>query len=110
VGGSRGYAGSVDRRWNRTSERVQTALAALLACALVVLPLTGGGLTASELAAVSLVVIALAAAVAAPGGVVVPRTSVVGVPAAGAVGPPLLRTRPTDPAHHPLAPRAPGLD
>lgn len=98
----------MDRRWNRTGEWARAALAAVVACALVVLPLAGGGLSASELAAVSLVVIALAAAVAAPGGVVLPSPSVVGLPEAGALGPPLLRSRPTDPTHHPLAPRAPG--
>ena len=85
------------------------ALAGMLASALVVLPLTGAALSASELAAVSLVVLALASAVSAPRFVTVLPQLVVGVPIAGEAGPPVLRTRKTDPTHHPLAPRAPGL-
>ena len=87
---------------------MQVALAAVLACALV-LPLAGAGVTTAELAAVSLVVLALAAAVTAPGVVVFPIHSAAGPPSSREAGPPALRTRPTDPAHHPLAPRAPGL-
>jgi hypothetical protein len=86
------------------------ALAGVIACALVVLlPLTGSGLTASELAAVSLVLLALASALSAPRCVMLLPRLVIGLPAAGEVGPPVLRTRKTDPTHHPLAPRAPGL-
>jgi hypothetical protein len=89
---------------------VHIALAGVLACALVVLlPLTGSGLTASELAALSLVVLAFASALSAPRFVMLPPRLVIGLPAAGEAGPPVLRTRKTDPTHHPLAPRAPGL-
>ena len=92
------------------TEQVHIALAGGLACALVlVLPLTGSALTASELAAVSLVVLALASALSAPRFVIQPPRLGIGLPVAGAAGPPVLRTRNTDPTHHPLAPRAPGL-
>ena len=94
-----------------TAERVQVALAGVLACGLVLVPLTGSGPAASELAAVSLVVLALAGALtAAPRAVVPPLGPVLHLPVAGAAGPPVLRTRQTDPTHHPLAPRAPGQD
>ena len=89
---------------------MRSALAGVVACALVLLPLSGSGLTASELAAVSVVLIALAAALAGvPSAVVLALRSALGPPAANDDRPPILRTRPTDPAHHPLAPRAPGL-
>jgi hypothetical protein len=89
---------------------VHFALAGMLASALVVvLPLTGAALSASELAAVSLVVLALASAVSAPRLVTLLPQLVIGLPIAGEAGPPVLRTRKTDPTHHPLAPRAPGL-
>ena len=92
------------------TEQVHLALAGGLACALVVvLPLTGSALTASELAAVSLVVLALASALSAPRFVTQPPRLGIGLPVAGDAGPPDLRTRNTDPTHHPLAPRAPGL-
>jgi hypothetical protein len=89
---------------------VRTALVGVLACALVVLlPLTGSALTASELAAVSLVVLASASALSAPRFLVLLPRLVIGLPVAGEAGAPVLRTRKTDPTHHPLAPRAPGL-
>jgi hypothetical protein len=92
------------------TEQVHIALAGGLACALVVvLPLTGSALTASELAAVSLVVFALASALSAPRFVTQPPRLGIGLPVAGEAGSPVLRTRSTDPTHHPLAPRAPGL-
>ena len=89
---------------------MQGALAGVVACVVVLLPLTGSGLTASELAAVSLVVLALASALTAvPRVVVLPLGSVIGLPMARDARAPALRARPTDPRHHPLAPRAPGL-
>jgi hypothetical protein len=105
-----GYDVSVNLPWSRRTEQVHVALAGGLACALVVLlPLTGSAFTASELAAVSLVVLALASALAAPQLMTHPPRLGIGVPVAGEAGPPVLRTRNTDPTHHPLAPRAPGL-
>jgi hypothetical protein len=74
----------------------------------VVLSLTGSALTASELAAVSLVVLALASALSAPQLVTQTPRLGIGLSVAGDAGPPVLRTRSTDPTHHPLAPRAPG--
>jgi len=89
---------------------VPGALAGAVACAVVLLPLTGSGLSASELAAVSLVVLALASALTdVPRAVVLPLSSVLGLPTARDAQAPSLRARPTDPRHHPLAPRAPGL-
>ena len=85
---------------------MQVALAGVLACALVLLP-HGSGLTAAELAAVSLVLLAFASALSVPRRVVLPRL-VLGLLADGEERVPVLRTRKTDPTHHPLAPRAPG--
>jgi hypothetical protein len=95
--------------WPRRTEQVH-ALAAGLACTLVVaLPLTGSALTVSELAAVSLVVLTLAGAISSPRVVLLLPRLVIGLPVAGGAAPLVLRTRRTDPTHHPLAPRAPGL-
>jgi len=94
-----------------TAERVRVARAGLLACALVLLPLTASGPAAAELTAISLVLLALAGALAAaPRAVVPPLGSALHLSVAGAAGPPVLRARRCDPAHHPLAPRAPGQD
>src|SRR4051812_34507747 len=99
-----GYDASVSQPRSRATEQVRTAL--VLACALVaVLPLSGSSvMTASELAAVSLVVLALAGALAAaPRFVTLLPTQLVGCPVPGDSGPPVLRTRTTDPTHQPLA-------
>jgi hypothetical protein len=105
-----GYDALVSLPWSRRTEQVHVALAGVLACALVVvLPLTGSAFTASELAAVSLVVLALASALSTPQLVTQPPRLDIGLSVAGEAGPPVLRTRNTDPTHHPLAPRAPGL-
>ena len=65
---------------------------------------------ASDPVVLSLVLLALVAATAAAAGGVAltPVTSVV-PPVRGHRDVPLRRGRPTDPAHHPLAPRAPGV-
>jgi hypothetical protein len=89
--------------------QARTTLAVLLGCLLVATPLGGSTSTVPEWTAISLVVLALASALASAPRVaaVLPRLFV-GVPVAGEAGPPVLRTRKTDPTHHPLAPRAPG--
>jgi len=65
--------------------------------------------TTSDPVVLSLVLLALVAATAAAWDV--PLTPVFSVvpPVRGHRGAPMRRGRPTDPRHHPLAPRAPGL-
>jgi hypothetical protein len=65
---------------------------------------------ASDPVVLSLVLLALAAASCAAVRVVAPAPSFGVVPPTRGEGrAPLLRSRATDPTHHPLAPRAPGL-
>jgi hypothetical protein len=96
----------------RALQTVRFSLVALLAWALVsALPLTGSSvLAASEMAAISLIVLALASTpVSAPFLMLALPDQVNGFPVTNEAGSRVLRTRPTDPMHHPLAPRAPGL-
>jgi hypothetical protein len=90
-------------------ESWHAALAVLLGCLVVAMPLSGSTSAGSELTAISLVVLALASALAsAPRPLALLPRLAAGLPVTGQAAPPLLRTRKTDPTHHPLAPRAPG--
>jgi hypothetical protein len=94
---------------DRVDVRVRTAVVGLLAAGLaLVLPSLSLGLDEAGLAAV-LLTAALAALLgpAAAHVAVVARAHTAGTPPARPV-PLVLATRPTDPAHHPLRPRAPG--
>ena len=83
------------------------ALAALLIELLVVWGASPWA--ATDLTVLTLVVLALAAAAGvAAGSVALVPAVVVARPVRGHHGAPLRRGRPTDPTHHPLAPRAPG--
>ena len=82
---------------------------ALASALVLLLPLTDSAAT-SELTALSLILLALASALACATRIVTSLSAqVVGYPVTGDPRPPVLRTRKTDPTHHPLAPRAPGL-
>ena len=64
---------------------------------------------AADPTVLTLVLLALAAATGiACRGVAPTPTFSVALPAHGDLGAPMRRGRPTDPTHHPLAPRAPG--
>lgn len=86
----------------RTWERVLPALV----LALPLLAATTSPVVLLEVAALSLVVLAAAWASRPLPVTTLPRVRGTGV---DAPHPPVLRTRATDPVHHPLAPRAPGV-
>ena len=83
---------------------------ALVAALVGLLVLAGTPWAASDPVVLSLVLLALAAATSiASRGLALTPAFGVAPPVRGHGGAPLRRGRPTDPTHHPLAPRAPGL-
>lgn len=96
---------------DQTSTRRWSTVAAILAAALcVLLPTLDGSSTPGTSVAVASLALALAALlVLAAGLIMLGARSVSGAVAAGEDPPPVLTGRATDPVHHPVRPRAPGL-